>query len=218
MIIQHTWHFWYEKLKEQVALINKKKKNESLERFFVLDIALAYIFLHLFLESTIEQIIWELNNRINKSEFSSKYSKNKRRFYLKDRLDFIFSSFCGELPFKDLVKLREIVKDLIGTRNSIIHLEEISWKTDYFKEMNGPLKEKPTRGAEKLTVNDLKNNYDAVRDFFVELKKVLNRAFDNKEIEVEYTDNNYKEIKKRNFIDYAFENVVFEMPEFEDIK
>lgn len=212
MITQYTWHFWFEKLKEQIATINNKRQKEPLERFFVLDIALAYVFLHLWLEATIDRITQEL---FDQTDYTKLYDYRNKRMYLRERVDFLFSTFCSELPHKELVKLKEMIHPLIKIRNSIIHLEEISWRTALFD--NKPPLETPKKNTEHLTTESLKNQYNRVRDFFSELKIVLNRAFNKQNINVEYINGEQKEIRKENLIDYVFHNTVFNIPDFDSI-
>jgi hypothetical protein len=192
--------------------VHYKKQREPLERFFVLDIALAYVFLHLWLEATIDRVTQELFSR---SDYTRMYDYKNRRMYLKERIDFLFSTFCSELQHKELVKLLEMIRPLIIVRNSIIHLEEISWRITLFDDK--PPLGTPIKNAEHLTVENLKRQYDKTRDFFSELKIVLNKAFNNQSIDVEYVKGEEKEIKKENLIDYVFHNTVFNMPEFDSI-
>ena len=213
MLTQHTWHFWFEKLKEQIVITNHKRQKEPLERFFVLDIALAYVFLHLWLETTIDRITQEL---FNQTDYTKLYAYKDKRMYLKERIDFLFSIFCSELPHKELMKLREMISPLIKIRNSIIHLEEISWKTTLFDNKLPP--ETPMRNTGYLTTEKLKTQYKGVGSFFSELKIILNKAFNNQSIDVEYINGENKETRNENLIDYVFHNTVFKMPDFDKIK
>lgn len=212
MITQHTWHFWFEKLKEQIVVLNIKSQKESRDRFLVLDIVLSYVFLHLFLEATIIRITQEL---IRRTDYAKLRDYRKRKMYLKERVDFLFSTFCSELPHKKLVKLKEIIHPLIKIRNSIIHLDDISWKTNFPDD--GPLLETPIKNTKHLTIKNLKEQYDSTRDFFGNLKIILNQAFDNQSIDIEHIKDKHKEIKKENMIDYVYKNTVFTMPDFDSL-
>lgn len=210
---QYTHGFWFQKLQEQFKIINEKKKKEPLERAYCLDIALAYLFLYLFIESTVDQIAIQLYHC---TDFSGTKKYKKEAKYLRDKLDFIFADYCQDLRFKDLVDVKQKIKPLIQIRNKIVHIEEISWQVSDFLG-DRPPKETPKGMSRFLTVKKISESYKASIDFFQKLKIVLDKGLGSKMINVTHSEGDRREIRKRNLIDYIYEISVPNFSNFEMI-
>ncbi|SRR5713101_278742 len=211
-IKQRTSGFWLQKLQEQIATVRKKQQTELLERVFALDIALAYLFLYLFLEATIDQIVLNILT-FHRARSQALHRKRKHGRYLRDKLEFIFTEFCPQLPFKEFSNLKQSIRPLSEIRNRIVHLEELSWSVSL--EENQKPEEKPTRTTEYLTVESLRQHYYKVRDILAGLAKTLDRGLQSAKIRGKYGEE--RKAKARNLIEFVYEISVLPLKDFEEI-
>jgi hypothetical protein len=178
-VTTHPNFFWLQRFQEQVAIVYKKRAREPDERLLALDLALGYLFLYLFLEATVDKIVWNLCSfQQEGGELFRRYKQSRR--YLRDKLEFVFTEFCSQLPFEAFATLKRKVQPLGDIRNGVIHLEELSWTGS---GDGGPVNE-PTRFTQHLTLERFKHHYETVMEFLADLKVVLNRAFDNANVEI----------------------------------
>jgi hypothetical protein len=213
-ITQQASAFWLQKLEEQIATVHKRRQNEALERILAPDIALAYLFLYLYLEAAIDKIVLDILTHTEGVTAHPRYRKPGRRFYLRDKLEFAFAEFCSQLSFQEFAHLKKSVDPIIRIRNRIVHLEELSWSVSWPE--NQKPKEKPTDSTEHLTLQRLKRHYGEVRDFLAGLETTLNRGFGNRKIDVEHREGNRRETKAHNLIEFVY-GTLPSLKEFDEI-
>lgn len=208
-----TSRFWFQKLQEQIAIVNRKRKSEPLDRIFALDMALAYLFLYLFLEATIDQIVWNISN--SREDFEAVQQYRKRSRHLRDKLEFLFTRFCAQLPFERFATLKQEIQPLVEIRNRVVHLEELSWSISLKEDQR--FEEKPTGITKYLTVRSLQQHYDEVRDFLINLAVTLNGAFENATIGIVYKEGDQSEAKTHNLIEFIYQISVPPLKNFDGI-
>ncbi|MDE2037780.1 MAG: hypothetical protein KGI69_00980 [Patescibacteria group bacterium] len=195
--------FWYGKLKSQLELLKEKKDKEPLERAFALDIALSYLFLYLFIESTIDQLAMNLFPQVLRLNSYDKYKSQRRNIYQK--VEYLFGSFCSILPFQRYSDLRDKIKPITNMRNNVVHLEEMVWYVNdlFDKEgkMNSHHKEIPNKYTKDLTITALRNHYESAWEFLEVFRVTLNDGLGNRSIEVNYDG----EKRTINLVDYMYE-------------
>ncbi len=202
-VTNSTIDLWFRKLQVQINIIHQKEISERTERTYASEIALAYLFLYLFVEATIDKIIENLLCIPDPIAGNREYGKYKEQpKNLKSKLEFLFKTFCGQLPFEEYSKLIDKLKDLINMRNRVVHIDEISWMINVSPE---GFKESPTSYTKNLTVEALKRHCGLTQDFLDALKIVLKKAFVGKTIDVDHVRGDKVETKALDYIDWIYE-------------
>ncbi len=214
-ISQHTRGFWLKKFKEQTDELKTKLKADPFERAHCQEMALAFMFLYLFVEASVDELVWRILPQATIIQSGgttlTEYGKYKeKKLSLKGKLEFFFSLFPKTVTFKEFFDLKQKLDSLVKIRNKGFHLEEMSWKTPDDLEHYDSKKEIPIKFAKDLTVKNLKAQVDVTREFIDELKELTNKGFDNLEIDVLFDGVN----KKMKFADWHFEQFEKNWAEF----